>query len=360
LEFAENIKFMNITPLKQTLLRILTRSRKTLQDLSSERWIICPAERRHESPAIYLDHDLDKVTAVMEDTSWELEMSRIQGGETEHAATVAHRIQECELLDGSLYKGPARLPLTPEPKRLISANVNQVIAEGALAASYYGSLYFGHWLTDDLTLHLAAEPLGKPITPARRIYGHESNYLELFNIQPHYTNQVRCKNLIILDDFSQNSYKRQRYLELRSRLQNALPSANPGARIMIRRGQQGAARVLTNAAEIEKVLEGQGFIIVDPDKSTANEIASSLLGARLIVGLEGSHMTHSVYTVAQNGGVCVLQPPYRFNNVLKNYTDCLGIAYGFVVGRASEGGFTIEPNELLQVLDKIDQALPSA
>ena len=349
---------MNITPLKQKLLRAMTPSHKTLQDVSSKRWTICPAERGRVPPAIFLEDDLDKITAVMEDTTREQEMARIRGGEVEHAAAVAYRISDCELLDGSLYKGSVRLPLTKQSEHLIGADVNEFITEGALAGSYYGSFYFGHWLTDDLTLYFAAEPLGKPVIAARPPYGHEPDYRELLDIHPHPATRARFGSLVIFDDFGQNSFKRKRYEEIRARLLK-VPAAATGGRVFIRRGHQGAARTLTNSTEIENILRSQGFRILDPEHSTVYEIIEATRSARLVVGLEGSHMLHCIYTMAQNGGICVLQPPYRFNNVLKNYSDCLGMTYGFVTGGACEGGFFVDPGELIQVLDKIDRALPA-
>jgi hypothetical protein len=306
-----------------------------------------------------LEDDLDKITAVMEDTTLEQEMARIRGGEVEHAATVAYRISNCELLNGSLYKGPVRLPLTKQPEHLVGAEVNELITEGALAGTYYGSFYFGHWLTDDLTLYFAAESLGKPVIAARPPYGHEPGYCELLDIQPYPLIRARFESLVVLDDFGQNAFKRKRYEEIRSRLLK-VPAAVPGGRVMIRRGHQGATRAMTNTAEIEQVLLSQGFRILDPEHSTVHEIVEATRGARMVVGLEGSHMLHCVYTMAQNGGICVLQPPYRFNNVLKNYSDCLGMTYGFLTGRACEGGFSVDPGELLRVLDRIDKALPAA
>jgi hypothetical protein len=347
---------MNIAPLKQKFLKVVTRSRSTLQDLSSKRWTICPSEQQVVPPAIFLEQDIDKITAVMEDTTLEQEMARIRGGKVEHAATIAYQISDCELLNGSLYKGPVRYPLTKQAEHLFELKRNNSIAEAALASSYYGSFYFGHWLTDDLSLYLAAESWGKPIIPARPPYTHESGYRELTHIQPDSVTSAHFQNLVIFDDFGQNSFKRTRYEEIRTRLLKIPPIAK-GGRVLIRRGQQGAARVLTNATEIEQILVSQGFYIVDPEHSTVQEIVAATQGAHLVVGLEGSHLLHCIYTMAQNGGLCVLQPPYRFNNVLKNYADCLGISYGFVIGQANENGFSINPDELLHILNKIDSAL---
>lgn len=352
---------MNTTPIKQKLLKLIHRFLKrkpgSLQDFCTQRWEICPSERQRTPAAIYLADDLDKVTAVMADTSWEQEMRRINGGEIEHAATVAYSISDCELLDGSLYKGAVRQPLTKQPPPFFTSKIEQSIPNGVLASTFYGSLYFGHWLTDDLTMYLAAEALGTAIKPARKPYGHEPGYLNLLNIQPLNVTRAHFDNLILLNDFSQNSYKHQRYQDLRSRLQKSSTPVNDGGRIFIRRGQQGTARLLTNAGKIEQVLHAQGFKILDPEQSTVEQIVSTVLGARLVVGLEGSHMSHCFYTMAKNGGLCLLQPPFRFNNVLKNYTDCLGMSYGFVVGQESGGGFTIDPNELLKVIEKMEKAI---
>ena len=349
---------MNITPLKQKLSRFVSRSHSTIQDKSSKQWIICPAEREVVPPAIYLKDDLDKITAVMEDSSIEQEMNRIRGGEVNHASTTAHLISNCELLDGSLYKSSVRLPLTKQSSRLIGADVNDFMTDAVLASSYYGSFYFGHWLTDDLTLYLAAEPLGKPVIPARPAYSHEPEYRELLNIQPYSATRIHFNNLILIDDFGQNSFKRMRYEEIRTRL-SKIPAISPGGSVFIRRGTQGANRSLTNSTEIENILLAQGFRIIDPEQSSVYEIIQAIRDARLIVGLEGSHMLHSIYTMSQNGGICILQPPYRFNNVLKGCTEILGITYGFVMGEACEGGFSINPSNLIQVLEKIDRALPT-
>jgi Glycosyltransferase 61 len=355
------ITVMNFTPLKQKFLKllqiVLDRNISDLRAMSSSRWEISPVETSEVPAAIYLRHHIDKVTALGDATCWEVEMKRVGGGLVEHAATVAYVISKCELLGGSLYKGPSRLPLTRERPSLMTFNQMEYFDQAVLASTYYGSFYFGHWLKDDLSLYLAAEKLGKPIKPARKPYGHEPGYLDLLNIQLQELNTAYFENLILIDDFGQNSYKFQRYLELRLRLQKSSIPMNEGGRVMIRRGQQGAARHLTNAAEIEQLLESHGFVIVDPEVSTVAEIVSATLGARLIVSVEGSHIAHCFYSMAQSGGICILQPPFRFNNVLKSSFDCIGVKYGFVVGDQTEGGFSIDSSDLLSILDKIDAAI---
>ena len=47
-------------------------------------------------------------------------------------------------------------------------------------------------------------------------------------------------------------------------------------------------------------------------------------------------------------------PPMRFGNVIKNYTDCLGMAYGFVLGHPADHGFRIDVEEVLRVIDMLE------
>ena len=124
---------MNLTPIKQKLLRTLTRSHATFRDLSARNWTVHAAERQAAPPAFYPDHDLDKVTAVMEDTSWEQEMARIRGGEVEHAATTAYELTDCEILDGSLYKGALRMPLSKQPPAWLPGDLEETIESASLS-----------------------------------------------------------------------------------------------------------------------------------------------------------------------------------------------------------------------------------
>ena len=74
---------------------------------------------------------------------------------------------------------------------------------------------------------------------------------------------------------------------------------------------------------------------------------------QVVVGVEGSHLLHGLWTIAERGAMLVLQPPFRFNNVGKNYTDCLGQRYAFVIGHPQEGGFVIQLDEFKTVLDMV-------
>lgn len=77
--------------------------------------------------------------------------------------------------------------------------------------------------------------------------------------------------------------------------------------------------------------------------------------AKLVVGVEGSHLIHAMVTIAEGGTLLVLQPPNRFNNPLKDYTDCLGMNYAFLTGHAVEDGFEVDLDQLARLLEQIDR-----
>jgi hypothetical protein len=81
------------------------------------------------------------------------------------------------------------------------------------------------------------------------------------------------------------------------------------------------------------------------------------MGAEVVIGVEGSQIPHALLSMADDGILCCLQPPTRFNNTIKGYTDCLEMQYAILVGHAAPGGFSIDLNNLKRMLDRIDAEL---
>lgn len=343
-------------PLKSLIRRRLLRRSPWVSEISSRSWTICPAENATVPAAIYLDETLGRVAGVGLDTTRDNELRRIKGGATEHAPTLAHEVRRAHLLDGSLYKGPWRWPLAPGRVPLYWRGDCVFEGSAALACTYYGGIFFGHWMRDDLSLALAAEGIDKPVTIQRAAFRHEPGYRELLGI--HTAARAACAfdRIVVVEDFSQNAFKRKRYDELRARLAARIPKS-PCRRVYLRRGAIGAQdpRVLVNGGDVESFLAARGFGIVDPDRLSPEELCRQLRGVRLVVGIEGSHLAHAIYTMASDGVICALQPPQRFNNVYKDYTDCAGMRYAFVVGIPGNGGFTIPEDDLARTLEKIDR-----
>jgi len=348
---------MNISPLKSLVLRRILRRSRAYQDHCERKWTIAPGDTSLSPPAIYFEDDLARVaTTDVGDTTYEIEVSRIKGGRREHRPTLGYALRDVELIDGVLYRGAMQERFVGQRRRLIGPDVRDTVDSGALACTLYGGIYFAHWMADDLSLHLAAEAHGNPIVVERKAYFHEPEYCGLMNIAPVLKSRTRFSHLMVIDDVGQNSFKRERYRELRTRLSESFGSTR-NRFVYIRRGmmQASAGRSPTNSEELESFLVGQGFVIVDPDRQSAKEIVESIGGARLVVGVEGSHMAHALFSIGDGGGICILQPPNRFVNLFKDYTDCLDLHYGFTTGVEAPSGFSVKVEHLERILQKMDR-----
>lgn len=345
---------LSSVPLRRQMLRLIVGA-KTYQDVCDKTWILHPSEVGTNRPAIYLDGELEKVTGVPEDSTYAMQLERATGGQKEHGATVAYQIQAAHLLNGCVYKGAMKYPLIhAAAKRIDGYQGIEFLPQAALACTLCGNQYFGHWVTDNLTLNLAAQELAEAVTTEIAVTNHQFEYRDCFSIYAKAVRQARFGELIIIDDIGQNRYKRQRYEQMRSRLKQLKPQQSlRGA--MLLRGDSGVKRLLVNENEVAEFLANQGFVIINPAKQSVSEIASKILGAQIIVGVEGSQLMHGLFSMQEHGTLLTLQPPYRFNNVFKDYTDCLEMKYAFVVGDPDPNGFKISLVTLDKTLNKIDQ-----
>ena len=73
----------------------------------------------------------------------------------------------------------------------------------------------------------------------------------------------------------------------------------------------------------------------------------------MVISVEGSHISHVVYSMSRDGLLTVLQPPDRFAMAFKEFTDCIGLRFGFVVGDPTEGGFSVDLDTLRRFLDGV-------
>lgn len=337
-------------PLKRQVLRLL-RGKVSYQDVCDRHWVLCPSESSASTPAIYLDGELDKITAVQEETTHSFEMQLIQGAQMEHAATIAYQLRDVQMLNGCLYKGPLKHPLLMRKAPLLNWGKTEHIPEATLASTFAGDRYFGHWMTDDLTLALCG--LAPAVAVDRPLSTHQAEYKNLFNIHPRLVSRAKFDQITFVHDIGQNQFKRERYRHMRSQLAQLGKTQSPRG-VMFLRGTSGKRRVLVNEAQVAEFLAKQGFLILDPSQCSAADIVRQTLGAPIIVGVEGSQLVHGLFSMAESGTILTLQPPYRFNNIYKHYTDCLGMKYAFVVGKQVSDGFEIDLDRLAKTLDQVD------
>ena len=255
------------------------------------------------------------------------------------------------LLDGRIFAGRFKYPIAEASLFTSSSEKPVRIKTAALASSFLGTKYFGHWLTDDCTRYKLAENFGTPLCVRMPGYTHRQQYQTFFSQGWTPTDRAYIDHLVVFQDYSQNSSKRDRYKILRDQIKTRIPGRAANACVYLRRGQTGALRTIENEQEILDALTESGFIVLDIASDGLDHIIATLGGAKLVVSIEGSHVAHCTMTLPENSGMLILEPPDRFSGVHRAQAGCLGVRFGFVVGTLSDNGYHFPPDDILRTID---------
>lgn len=346
---------LNVPMLARRMRRAAARQVPPITALASESWELCPRERCDNPPACHLPGALERITRLSPWRSWETELELIRGGEGAHAGSTAHLLTGVELVDAHLYKGAAKSqPGFGAERWLVEPLAVEEIPEANLVTSNEGSHFFGPLLQCDYPLELIAANHPGNIAMTTRPYEHASGYRALLQLPAiACPRRARIGRLVVYTDFAQNSFKAARYRELRRRLREGVQPLGQADRrgVYLRRGGTGEPRELDNEPELMALLERLGFEIVEPAKLSAAEVAARTLHAPLVISVEGSHLSHVIYTLADRGTLLVLQPPDRFAMPYKEYTDAMDMRFAFLVGEPSGNRFRIPADDLRRMLD---------
>lgn len=320
---------------------------------------IAPGERFSGRPALYLEGDLDKVRSFEAWRNWDMEWRFISGAAIDHRPTWAYEFSDVAMSGPFVFHKRTRghYGAGDQGSFLRDRSEWQDLKAAHLVTCRNGSEYFGHFMWDNLPMELlpGAEEMG--ITLCGQSRWHEEDYRRLYDLpKPKLVRFGRVGRLTVYNDTGQNSHRAARYRKLRARVRQALINKRnlpPSVGVFVQRGTTGADRELVNEAEIIGELRGLGFDIINPDTMGGEEIAQRTLDAKVVVGVDGSHVAHTLYTIADDGAFLILQPPDRFSMVYKEFTDSLDMTYAFLVGEPTAGGFSIDTGDLKRLLDKL-------
>jgi hypothetical protein len=346
---------INTPMLRRTAQRLLARRFVELRSLAVRRWIVCPGETRRVPPAIHLPDALRKIQRLCGTRDRGAEMRLLEGGVIEDAATEAYVVRNVDLVGAYLYSKAGKLQVGFGPEQIIVKDLprRRRLSRATLMSNNSGSHYFGNLLWDDMPLAILDDDHASHIAVVKKFYEHEAEYRELLGV-PHapVVMHARIDELTMFCDFAQNASKEARLRALRERIRTQVPPVSTGGPgIYIRRGATGEPRILENEPAVEAYLAEQGFRIIDPTALSAREIATQSLGAKVVVGVEGSHIAHALYTMADDATFLVLQPPQRFSLVHKEFADRLGMRYSFLVGEPSPNGFAVRLDDLKAMVE---------
>ncbi len=350
----------NFPKARRTVHRLLKGRAVSMAEATSRSWVICPESTVQVAPALHPPGAIEAIQQLSPYRQWATEEALIQGGEQLLGATTAHRFQGVDLVDGQLYCGAweDRVGASSPGWRLAAAPSEPPVKEASLVSTRSGCEFFGCLLLDDFPIELLAEGDAPKVCVPSRPSGHEAGYRELLGLQPRRElRRTRVDELTVWVDPPHNPSKSDRYRRLRRALRERVGphqgEASGGPRVYLRRGGAGQQRLLVNEPELEAALAGQGFLILDPMQTSARDIARLTLDASLVVSVEGSQISHAIFSMAEQATLVVLQPPTRFCLQYKEYTDALDMRFGFFVCTPRAQGFAIDLPVFLSWLDQL-------
>lgn len=229
------------------------------------------------------------------------------------------------------------------------------VAEAALCSTWQGNDYFAHFLFDDAAIHPLAARFADPFFSgaSQPRTAHCRDYLAKFGFDYVEKENIRVGQLWMFRDFALGPDKRARLRGMVEAVQAATVAPDPKPGAFIRRGTSGQVRVLENAAEVEAWCVAQGFVIVDPERQSVEEICAALKDVPLVIGVEGSHLVHALFTMARGGTILCIQPADRYNVIFRQLGAAMDLNWGFVVADGTVEGFRLDLGELSATVDLV-------
>jgi len=316
--------------------------------------VLNPGETLSGSPCIALPEQYERITACAFGIDPAQEIAQLKGAPRRIGPTTQYVLDNVVVNDGIIY-GRGRYKFFNNNVAFQSDETTCVKYEqAALRSSFVGCHFFGHWLRDDCATHLLASDFGTPVSMPTPPWPDRAGYLEQFGQQCVELRRAHIDRLFLFDDINQTTHKAGRFRTLRARLANNQSPGRTGHIVYLMRGSGGTQRQILNEEEIINALTRRGVTVVKAETSNVSQLVSELLGARIIISVEGSQLSHALYTLHDNGAVLVIQPPDRFFNSHFDWARALGMQYSVVVGKKRDQGFFLPVDDLLRTIDLLD------
>jgi hypothetical protein len=341
---------MNFLPV---ISRIRSRLRRPLplRKIAAEVRELEPASSLECRPPVSLPGELDRVVDFLGGA--ENQVPRLLATVREEGPTLSYRFRNAMLADFTVYCGNRYEVYSPSTKRPVLTGSPEKFGEAELCTTNCAQTYFGHFLREALPLEILAQQRGMPaLTFRRQPWLHEPGYRSLVELEPVETSYAEVTNLWITDERALNEGWKTRFQTLRRTLRAKFTPARD-THVYLQRGTMGTARNLLNEDEIAGKLEFIGFRVIAPETMSAEEIANVLVGAKVIVCVEGSVQQHAFIAMPEGATLVSIQPPARFNSIAKLLSDAVEARFAYVVAEPAVGGFTLEPDRLLRTIDLI-------
>lgn len=229
------------------------------------------------------------------------------------------------------------------------------LSELRYCQSYVSWRFFGHWLTDSIPTSLIDPERGEAWIPSDPAWIHARGYRGSLGIPDLDAPLVLADQLVVYQDFGQGSSKRARYSIIRNKLHSVFGGTNAGDCVYIRRGTTGARRVIRNESELIDQFISRNWKVVDISATSVGELQRVLCGARVVVGMEGSHLAHAQVSLRRNSSLVAIVPHDRFTTLHVGYSNANRVKFGMVVANGSQaGGYHADIEEILRTIDLLE------
>jgi hypothetical protein len=316
-----------------------------------------PAEIISGSPCIALPEQYERVIACGFELDPVQEVAQLKGAPRTIGPTTQYVLDDVIVSNGTIY-GRGRHKYFNKDVVFQSDKASWVEHDqAALRSSFVGCHFFGHWLRDDCATHLIASNFGTPLSMPTPLWPDRKGYLDQFGQQCVELRRAHIKRLFLFDDIYQNAHKARRFEALRARIANSQTPKRSGHIVYLMRGSGGKQRLLLNEEELTDALSRRGVVVVRAETLNISQLISELLGARIVISVEGSQLSHALFTLHDSGGILVIQPPERFFNSHFDWARALNMQYGVVVGKKVDQGFYLPIDDLLNTIDLLDKSI---
>lgn len=320
--------------------------------------VICPAETRIEQSAIYLPGEPDRILGCDQFTTIEQQKTKILGGPSVHAATIEHQLNDVLFADGTLYHGVGRLSFRRGRRRAIIAGDIPAVEHGALVSSWVAEKFFGHWMRDSLLTERLASMLDRTaVAPPRTPWTHEPGYRQLTGLQVLQPQALIARKMSVFQDFGLNSHVIERLGWIRNQIRRAMLDEKAPRFVYVRRKAGGGGRTMIGEEDFCQELEKLGFVSVEPEEANVPQIVNTIGNADLVITVEGSHQNHALMAMKPGATLLTIEPPQRFNALIKPYMNAMGIHWAFMVADPTENAFRVPMDRLQRTMDLIDSEL---
>lgn len=342
---------LSFRPAASVFGRLLGRENAELLSVAADSWEIAPGTEVEVRPAIMLPGQLERIRGSEFGSIEDVVRDFIGGFASMQGATKGYRLNDVLLHDGILYADGAMMHLRKRSKWSPFVVPAQELDTASIYESWMGNRWFGLWLANDCPTYRLTGETGNPFTIGMPT-GHKQDYEARFGMTPARGSSAWFRELFLFDDASNNRHKRHRADAMRQMLAHDAMPSHPG--VFLIRGNTGDPRILLNEREIaEHLNRTRGFQVLDPSHASVDEIARVCANARVVAGIEGSHLNHGFAVMPPNSCALAIFPPTRAVSVMKMLTDRQEQDFAVVIGEGSDEAFTADIGEIERTLDLV-------